>query len=187
MPDTPPEWTTLKRTIQLKTPIFSVQSHLRAHPDTPHDPAEFWSVSPSDWVNIIALTPEQEVVLVTQYRHGTNNITLEIPGGALDPDEDPLDAAQRELLEETGYSSTQWIKLGDIAVNPAMMTNHCTTFLAKDALQTHPQNLDEHEDITVSTLPVARFLDLIDQGHISHGIVVSAAYFLLRHLQRTTP
>lgn len=177
----PPRWHTLSSTTHHHTPIFTLDAFTRRHPDR-DDPATFWVVSPCDWVNILALTPDSRLVLVEQYRHGTDAVTLEIPGGAVDPDEPALDAARRELEEETGYTATSWIELGKIAVNPAMMSNHCTTFLALDATQTSPQNLDEHEDIAISTLPVEAFFQAIDSGQIDHGIVVSAAYYLARHL-----
>lgn len=183
MPNTtsPPRWHTLSTTTRLDAPIFTVDAITRRHPGR-EDAATFWVVAPSDWVNILAITPDSKLVLVEQYRHGTDAITLEIPGGAVDPDEPPLEAAKRELEEETGYTATRWVELGKIAVNPAMMRNHCTTFLAIDATQTAAQNLDEHEDIALTTLPLDAFFEAIDSGKIDHGIVVSAAYYLMRHL-----
>src|SRR6187200_1493558 len=80
-----------------------------------------------DWVNVIALTPDEQVVLIRQYRVGTAKVCLEIPGGMVDPGEDAATAAARELVEETGYTSSRWELLGTVAPNPAIMTNtlHC--------------------------------------------------------------
>ena len=180
----PPRWETLSTTTRQETPIFTVDAVSRRHPDRT-EPATFWVVAPSDWVNILAITPEGELVLVEQYRHGTDTVTIEIPGGAVDPDEPALEAAKRELEEETGYTSTRWIELGKIAVNPAMMRNHCTTFLVLDVARTAVQNLDEHEDIALTTLSIDAFFEAIDSGEIDHGIVVSAAHYLARYLART--
>lgn len=180
-PDDPARWLTLERKKALETPIFSVHSHLRAHPRR-ETQATFWSLSPDDWVNILAITPDQQLVLVKQYRHGTDSLTLEIPGGAVDAGEDPMEAARRELREETGFSSNTWKVLGRIAVNPAFMTNYCTTLLALDATATHRQDFDEHEELRVHLIELDAFFDAIDTGTIDHGIVVSAAYFLRRHL-----
>ncbi len=181
---TPSAWTTSHSREALKTPIFSVHAHLREHPERGTS-AEFWSLSPQDWVNILALTPEKKLVLVRQYRHGTDQLTLEIPGGALDEGEPVLEAARRELREETGYESEHWTELGRIAVNPAFMTNHCTTLLATNARLTSEQDFDEHEELSVELLDVEDFFTAIDAGEIDHGIVVSAAYYLKRYLEHS--
>lgn len=181
-----PRWRTLQRTPSVQTPIFTVHAVEREHP-VRQTRATFWQISPPDWANVLAITPQGELVLVWQYRHGTDALELEIPGGAVDPDEEPLRGAQRELQEETGFTSTAWQKLGEIAVNPAFMTNRCTTWLALDAVQSAAQSFDEHEEIHVEQMPVWAFFEAIDRGEITHGIVVSAAYFLERHLRANHP
>lgn len=177
----PSLWRTEATERVLETPIFTVDKLKRTHP-LRQTSAHFWSVSPPDWANILALTPQHELVLVQQYRHGTDRLTWEIPGGAVDPHEDALVGAQRELREETGYTATQWIQIGKIAVNPAFMSNHCTTWLALDATRTTTQDFDEHEELGVALIPVSAFFSKIDAGEIDHGIVVSAAYYLARYL-----
>ena len=88
-------------------------------------------VEAPDWVNVIALTPEEQCVLVRQYRFGTERVALEIPGGMIDPDESPLLAAERELREETGYGAQRLDVLGRVAPNPAFQRNYLYTYLAE--------------------------------------------------------
>ena len=178
----PAIWRTVSRREALKTPIFTITAVRREHPER-EGSAEFFTISPPDWVNVIALTTERRVVLVRQYRHGTSALTLEIPGGSVDPDETPEEAGARELREETGYKAERWVRLGRIEVNPAFMSNGCTTLLALEARLTGETAFDEHEELSVELFTVEEFFDAIDSGLIDHGIVVSAAYYLRRYLE----
>ncbi|MET0390925.1 MAG: NUDIX hydrolase, partial [Polyangiales bacterium] len=108
-----------------------------------------------DWVNIVAFTHERRCVLIHQYRFGTGKVTLEIPGGIVDPGESPLTAAVRELREETGYHAERWTSLGSIAPNPAFQNNRLHTFLAEEASWVGAQEQDETEDIAVELIPEA--------------------------------
>lgn len=177
------KWLTESNERSLKTSIFDIRRVVRRHPDTGLT-GEFWLVEPPDWVNIVALTRDRRIVLVRQYRHGTDEVTLEIPGGGVDAGEDLSVAAQRELREETGYTCSRWEQIGLIEPNPAFMGNRCATLLGHDAELTHDTDFDEHEDIAVELYPVERFFEMIDEGSIRHGIVVSAAYYLMRSLSR---
>src|SRR5689334_14399542 len=108
----------------------------------------------SSWANILALTKNNEAVLIKQYRHGVEKVLWEIPGGVVEDDEDPLDGVKRELLEETGYSSSNVIQVGKLYPNPALQTNSMYCFLALDAELTGAQNLDDSEDIEVHLVPL---------------------------------
>ncbi|MCB9558676.1 MAG: NUDIX hydrolase [Deltaproteobacteria bacterium] len=117
--------------------------------------------------------------MIRQYRHGTKQVTLEIPGGLMDPgDASPQAAAERELGEETGYSAQQWHYLGKIAPNPAMQSNLCHSFLALNARETAVQNLDHAEEIRVVCVPRGEIEARIRAGEISHALVVVAFYYL---------
>lgn len=127
-----------------------------------------------DWVNVIALTPDEQVVLIRQYRVGIEKVCLEIPGGMVDPGEDALAAAARELVEETGYTAKRWQLLGTVAPNPAIMNNTLHSYLALDAERTHDQKLEGSEVVSVTTVPLRDVTDLLRRGAIEHALVVAA-------------
>jgi ADP-ribose pyrophosphatase len=138
-----------------------------------------------DWATIFALTKEQEVVLVRQYRHGLQKVLLELPGGAMDArDESPLQAARRELLEETGYTSDTFIQIGCISPNPANQTNLIYSFLALNAVKTGSQALDETEDIEVVLKPLDEVIRMAKNSELLQSMQVSAVFFALSYLDR---
>ncbi len=126
-----------------------------------------------DWVNVIALAGE-EVILVRQWRFGTGDFTLEIPGGLVENGEEHGIAAQRELLEETGYRAEDWRHLGWVEPNPAIQNNRCHTWVARGAVwQQEPQG-DGDEEIEVLRRPLEEIGRLIAGGSIRHSLVVAA-------------
>jgi ADP-ribose pyrophosphatase len=141
----------------------------------------FFVLENPDWVNIIALTTSDEVVLIEQYRYGTQEIILEIPGGMIDPDEDAETAARRELLEETGYSSNEFVFLGKSHPNPAIQDNEIYHYLALNCEKTDETKFDEHESVVTKLVPKAEIRNLILEGKITHSLVIAAfAMFYLR-------
>ncbi len=169
------KWATLETKNILKAHVFRYLTVKRQSPESLNI-GEFDIVQCANWVNIIALTPDQKIVLIKQYRHGTDSFTTEIPGGAINHLEDSLVAAKRELEEETGYTSNNWVFLGKLDVNPAFMTNACFTYLAIDAQKTSKQNLDPFEEITVYLDDLKSIHQLISSGEISHSLIVAAFY-----------
>lgn len=157
--------------------VFGVQHVRRCSPRT-GKVGSYQILHMPDWVNVVALTPEYEVILVEQYRHGTDILTLEIPGGAVDGGEDPAAAAARELREETGHAGDAPRLLGTVRPNPAIQTNACSTWLITNAVEVCEPEPDEGEHIAILTTPLADVRDLLRDGTIDHSLVVAAFYWL---------
>jgi 8-oxo-dGTP pyrophosphatase MutT (NUDIX family) len=127
-----------------------------------------------DWCNVIALTPDEQVVFVWQYRFGSEALSLEIPGGMIDPGESPEEAARRELREESGYEIDSIELLVSSLPNPAVQNNRCYTFVARGARKTADTGFDAQEELETTLLPAARIGELLDTGEVTHGIVQGA-------------
>ncbi|MBA3396644.1 MAG: NUDIX hydrolase [Deltaproteobacteria bacterium] len=136
-----------------------------------------------DWVNVIALTADDRVVLLKQYRAGVDEVCLEIPGGMIDPGEDPATAAARELVEETGYTAASWRHLGTVAPNPAIQTNRLHSYLALDATQTSSPSPEGCEVLEVETATLAAVRAMLRDGRIDHALVVVAFAHLAFELE----
>ena len=158
--------------------FFQVQVHQSSSPQTGKQ-HPFYILNTRDWINIVALTPDKKVLMVSQYRHGSGEVALETPGGAVDlKDHSTLEAAKRELLEETGYEAAEWHSLGQVQPNPAILNNTCHYFLALGAKKVADLKLDEAEELEVSLLDLDAIPELIRKGGIRHALVVAAFHFL---------
>ena len=138
---------------------------------------DFYRFDFPGWVNIVALTPAREIVLIRQYRFGTGGMELEIPGGAIELNEDPLAAGLRELLEETGFSGKQSRIIGQVCPNPAIQSNTCYTVLVENVTRQKAPTLDPMEDIEVLTMPEQDVFKLVRSGEINHGLVLNGLMF----------
>lgn len=139
---------------------------------------DFYVIESPDWVNVVALTPEEEVVLIEQYRHGSGEIILEIPGGMVDAGETPRESAARELLEETGYAPRELLLLGRARPNPAIQDNWIYTFLARDVTFKSAPAFDSTEHVVSRLVPLASVPRLIADGRITHALVLVGFHFL---------
>ena len=168
-------WRTLRRETILDHPVLKVDKVVRRSEAGLEHP--FVVLGSPPWVNVVAVTPDDQCVLIRQWRHGTGQETLEIPGGLVDPGETPAQAGARELMEETGYRAARLESLGTVTPNPALFSNLCHTFLAVDARPDGPPRPDETEEIEVITVPVAQLGHLVRSGEIHHSLVISALTF----------
>ena len=158
--------------------IFKLRSDTAVNPRTglEHD---FFILDSVNWVNVIAVTPDQKLVMVEQYRHGSGTVELEIPGGMMDPHEsDPVISAIRELREETGYAGENAQVLGKIHSNPAILSNTTFTVLIENCELKHGVEFDHGEDLATELIPLADTPQLVADGNIGHSLVVVALYHL---------
>lgn len=166
-------------------PVFKLRVDVLVSPRTRKD-LNAYVLESRDWTNIVPVTPEGEVVMVRQYRFATEEVTLEIPGGLIDPaDESPMAAARREMREETGYDSDDIVPLGSVRPNPAILNNTCYMFAARNAEYKCPAELDPGEDILVERVPYGDIPRLIGEGVISHSIVLNAFFLYDLHLRES--
>jgi len=131
---------------------------------------EFHLIEGCDWVAVLALTDSGQVVLVDQYRHGLGRVSREMPAGVIDEGETPLQAAQRELLEETGYKAARWRELTTVATEPCRHTTHAHFYFAEGATRVAELEVDAGEDIEVCTMPTSELLASVERGDIVHGL-----------------
>ena len=133
----------------------------------------FYVLEAAPWTNVVAVTEDGQVVLVSQFRHGVEEVSLEIPGGIVDPGETPEEAAGRELMEETGYAG-RLRPLGAVSSNPAILDNRTHLFVAEDARRVAEPQPEPDEDFEMSLVPVGEIAGLLSSGRIHHSLCVCA-------------
>jgi len=157
--------------------IFTIRSDRIVSPRTQQE-HEFYVIDCVNWVNVVAITPERQIVMIEQYRHGSNTIELEIPGGMIDHDDaSPEAAAGRELREETGYEGGPLQRIGEVFPNPAIMSNTCYTVLIENCRCVHPVQFDHSEDLVTRLVPVDEIPNLLAAGKIRHSLVVVGLFY----------
>ena len=179
------DWTTEKSEYILETEWITVRRDTCRMPNgkvvDPYYVMEF-----PGWINVVALTEQEEIILIRQYRQGLGQSNLELPAGMMEKtDVSPLEAIQRELLEETGYEAEEWIETGAVSPNPANQNNWQYCFLARGAKKVAKQQLDENEQIEVLLKPLSEIHELIAQGQIIQSLNISSIYLAFRKMGRS--
>ena len=171
------KWETLERRKLLHTPVFDVwqQRELSRTGLT----GDYVAMEAPDWV-VVAAVHEGNFVLVRQWRHAEERITLEFPGGVADPGEDPEVTARRELLEETGFLAGRMTFLGKVSSNPALFKNHVYIYLAEDLQQTGHQQLDADELLNYEEMPIDQVIASYGDERFTHAYMGTALAFYLR-------
>lgn len=167
------DWQRLGDELLVRYKVFEVVKSRRRSPRTGTE-VGFFLVRTPDWVIVVAFTDTDELLLVRQYRHGTGQFSLEIPGGLIDPHEQPAAAAARELREETGHTAQHLEPLGVMTPNPAIFTNRCHAFLATGCRPVGELEQDPGEDLAVERVPGRDLDQLIRAGKIDHALVLAA-------------
>jgi len=181
-PDDPSPWTLVDRTYLFRRPPWLTlrQDHLRL--PSGREIPEYWISEYPAWVNVVAVTPADQVVLIRQYRPGLGAVHFEIPAGVVDEtDPSPEAAARRELLEETGYAGGRWSCLLTLSANPALQSNLTYSFLAEEVEAVAAPTHEATEDLRVLVVPLGDLPRLIDAGEIVQALHAAP---LLRYLLR---
>ena len=144
---------------------------------------DFYRFEFPSWVNVIATTASGDMLMIRQYRFGTNRVELEIPGGAVNAGEDPLAAGLRELLEETGYTGDNGRIIGKVCPNPAIQNNFCYTVLVENVQRVAEPSQDDLEDIEVLIASQEEVKSLVTDGSIGHGLVLNGLMFFAMEIK----
>jgi 8-oxo-dGDP phosphatase len=183
-PDDPGPWKVLTREYLAKKPWYTVRVDRVELPNGTVIP-EYWINEYAPWVNVVALTERDEVVLIRQYRHGIEKVHYELPAGTTDPEDTSLEeAARRELREETGYGGGHWSLLTTLSANPALQNNLTYTYLAEGVTRLGAAALEASEEITVHLTPLAEVEALIENGGFVQALHTAPLLKLLLRRER---
>ncbi len=174
-------WTILHSQYALNERWIKVRQDRCRMPDgTIVDP--YYVLEYPDWVNVLALDKEQNVILTRLYRHGIGKTVLELPSGSVDPNETPLETVERELLEETGYRFEQVIQTSVVSPNPGNHANRAYSFLATGGEKIAEPSFDESEEIETFLVSLEEFKKMLANNELVQAMHVSAAFYGLNML-----
>jgi 8-oxo-dGTP pyrophosphatase MutT (NUDIX family) len=177
-------WKHIERRELLKTRLFTLVNERSICPRNGKE-SDFFIFDFGDWVNVVALTDQRNLIMIRQFRHGNKRVELEVPGGLMDPtDANPIEAAKRELFEETGYVGEHAEIIGSVYPNPAIQNNLCHTVLILDAKKSKEPKLEDGEDIETFLVPETEMENLLRSGQIKHSLVLNALLFYLHYKEK---
>lgn len=175
-------WTRLRDDLHADCRIFDVRKS-RFHRSSDQKEGDFFVLDTNDWVNVLAVTKKEELVLVRQFRFGTEEFSLEPPGGVIEKGESPVFAGERELKEETGFTGKSAKVIGTVFPNSAIMSNRCHFLLVDEVEKTAGTSFDPNEELETVLVPIAELKNLVKKGEITHSIALNGIFQLLLHFE----
>lgn len=174
-------WHVLKSDYVFSCPWLKIRKdHVRQ--PSGHEIEDFYVVEQPDWVNIVAITPDERFIIEEQYRHGISQVCYELPAGMVEEGEDPLVAARRELLEETGCESDDWQPFGMYVPNASGSTIHCYTFVARNVRQVAEPQFEESEDIKLHRYTKQQLITIMEQGLMPEAVMQAPIWKLINNI-----
>jgi 8-oxo-dGTP pyrophosphatase MutT (NUDIX family) len=179
------KWETLSTERKYSGGVFSVLEKICRAPDGRQGVFSF--IQAREWAVVVPLLgrgSDARFLMVRQYRHGSEEASLEFPGGVVEWGEDPEKAAARELSEETGYIASKLFHVGTVYPNPAIQDNRFHVYLALDPLPEAARNLDEHEIVDADLFPAKEIYDSMGSGELTHALMCTALFLVEKSLAR---